>query len=149
MIPDDDNPDNNLQPMSEGTTTSVVSASCPMPISPVTNSSTSSSLISFPSASSANSSRLVTSPVTVPPPRPASVSCNNLYENRGTKRNRSTAIMEEAINLMQKASQPLPPLSQQDDADIFGNLVATRLRGLEKDKRKQCENKILMILTEF
>lgn len=57
--------------------------------------------------------------------------------------------MEEAINLIQKASQPLPSPPQEDDADIFGNLVATRLRGLEKEKRKQCENKILMILTEF
>ncbi|XP_012522684.1 uncharacterized protein LOC105828745 [Monomorium pharaonis] len=147
MIPADD-PDNDLQAVGEDAAT-IVSNPTPS-ISPVTNSSfTSSSLTSPPptSHSSANSPRLLTSSVIVPPPRPASAPCNNLYENRGTKR-KSTAIMEEAINLMQKVSQPLPP-PPQDDADIFGNLVATRLRGLKQEKRKECENEILIVLTRY
>ncbi|XP_012537792.1 uncharacterized protein LOC105837497 [Monomorium pharaonis] len=86
--------------------------------------------------------------VIVPPPRPVSAPCNNLYENKKTKR-KSTAIMEEAINLIQKTSQPLPPRPQKDDADIFGNLVETHLRGLEQEKRKQCENEILIVLTRY
>lgn len=150
-IPDD--PNNNLEFVGEGSTT-IVSASCPVlsipptTNSPTTNSSTSSSLMSPSSASSTNSSRPLTSPMVFHPPRPASAPCSNLYENRGTKR-KSTAIMEEAINLMHKANEPLPPPPQEDDADIFGNLIATRLRGLEKEKRKQCENEILIILTRY
>ncbi|XP_077279211.1 uncharacterized protein LOC143906811 [Temnothorax americanus] len=136
-IPDD--PNNDLQPVCEGATTN----------SPTTNSSCTSPM-SLPSASSANSSQPLTSPVLLSPPRPPSAPCNNLYENRGTKRYKSTAIMEKAIDLMQKANQPLPLTPpQEDDADIFGNLVATRIRSLENEKRKQCENEILIVLTRY
>ncbi|KAK3926079.1 Transcription factor Adf-1 [Frankliniella fusca] len=99
------------------------------------------------------------------PPRPASApSCQattkrkaeaeDLFSKRGNSKKTGAAMMEEAVKVMKDIckQQPPPPTESFPTADreeIFGNYIASRLRLMTDDNKKQCENAILAVLLNF
>ncbi len=72
-----------------------------------------------------------------------------LFKRRGIKRSGVTPLAEEALKLMQKVvNEPvaIPPV--EDTPEKFGAFVASKLRGMDPERRNTCESKIVKVLYE-
>lgn len=63
-------------------------------------------------------------------------------------------MMEEAVKVMKDICNQQPPLSEEplpigDREEIFGKYVASRLRLMGEENKKQCENSIMAVLMNF
>lgn len=87
---------------------------------------------------------------------------NQMYTKRGSKRKADT-FMEEAVSAIKTLCQPDPITSLEpnlfvsrssqypdnDSAHTLGLFIAARLRAMQPEERRLCENEILKLLSQF
>lgn len=94
-------------------------------------------------------------PASVPTVRAATKRHSESEDQLFTKRGKKTGavLMEEAVKVMKDiCNQAPPPIdipSAGDREELFGNYVASRLRLLSDEQKKQCENDIMAVLFKF
>jgi len=78
---------------------------------------------------------------------------NQMYIKRGSVKRKSDNIMEEAVNAIKTLCKPDPIKPHEsnlsDAAHTLGLFIAARLREMIPDQRRQCENEILKLLSQF
>jgi len=77
-----------------------------------------------------------------------------LFSKRGKAKKTGSTLMEEAVRVMKDIckQQPVPsmePIPTADREELFGNYVASRLRLMTVENKKQCENAIIAVLMDF
>lgn len=79
-----------------------------------------------------------------------------MYTKRGCTKRKSDTLMEEAVSAIKTLCQPSPPILHEsnssvsiDSAHTLGMYIATRLREMTPDQRRQCQNEILKLLSQF
>lgn len=80
-----------------------------------------------------------------------------IYTKRGSAKRNPDHFMEEAIGAIKTLCQHEPPIASHesnssvssDSAHTLGMFIAARLREMMPDQRKQCENEILKLFSQF
>ena len=99
------------------------------------------------------------------PPRPASAPSiqtavvkrpaereESLFSKKGSRKKSGATLMDEAVSVMKEISKQKPPSIKPGPADrdeIFGLFVASRVRIMDEEKRKQCEKEIISVLMGY
>lgn len=108
---------------------------------------------SNPSSPDLHPSRPKSAPVSLK--RPSSESDEpSHFTKKGNTKKCGASLMEEAVKVMKEISQqPVPavelPSITKDREEVFASFVASRLRLMDEEKKKMCENAIMSLLMEY